>query len=170
MGRSPFFKAKKVIKEDPLPASKLLTSLKVNDLVDIEFKDLKRRVLTRGVSTYGLRTTPIDDGRYKVISINHDPDIIIKTRVRSIAVRSIARDSTKHFIDWVITTDGYVREVEGCGTLAMVGAVALVNVGKIKRSHSDFNLQPKSLLRCSSDIGVLPTSLTKLRPKKRKSV
>lgn len=143
MGRSLNFTHKTIKLPNPTSWARVLKKLKCGDVITLEFsktssdgvvinnnyffpRSLSPCPLLRSPSTYGKLNTPIIRGIYIVVDTDCDPDIK-NVGIRSLAVRNICYDPNDYFLDWFITTDGFVREIEACGISHCVKHMRVLN-------------------------------------------
>ena len=99
-----------------------LGTLQVGDSVQLSFGQ-ESLMITRTPSTYGGEPLPRYNGTYQVTCIDNDSEISQPLGMRSITVIPAQSTVDQYFTTWMISTDGYVREVEGWGIQSSVSGV-----------------------------------------------
>jgi len=93
------------------------TNLNAGNVVNIKFLFPTNATFTRSVSLYGKQPVPMADGTYIVLNNDVD-DCLNDIGLRGILVEPVGLTNKGNYHhDWYITTDGCVREIEGCGII-----------------------------------------------------
>jgi hypothetical protein len=139
MGRSPNFTSHDIIRLPVLATADVLSTLSVGCIIQLTVSDdttnnsgdassdpLQPPKLVRAVSTYSSDPLPLVSGTYTVISSDAD-GVTHGAGLRALLLKNNALDGY-YFNSWMITTDGYIREVEACGIIGRVETVVVVGM------------------------------------------
>jgi len=123
MGRSFYFSFNNIALPSEVPiVSHILKQCKNDDLITIEI-DTTYEPLTfpRAPSTYGHMPVLLANDTYKIIN-NDFESISGHVGIRALYVRPYP-DKEELISSWIITTDGYVRDIEGYTVVAKLEKV-----------------------------------------------
>jgi hypothetical protein len=128
MGRSFYFSFDNIEFPPKVPnVSTVLETLNSGDLLEIKLDTLfEPSRMARAPSTYGEISTPLMNGVYFIINSNYENLSENNISLRSIFVKPFPNQE-ELFSDWIITTDGYVREIEA---YSIIGKILEVKIHK----------------------------------------
>ena len=125
MGRSPFFSIKNIECPPSVPVPELMT-LQVGQIVSINFESFSVGTIPRSISTYGYTPSCSNSHiNYVVESTDYVPELS-KIGLSAIALRDPKIPEDEHIVGWVITSDGYVREIEHFGILYKIQTLKII--------------------------------------------
>jgi hypothetical protein len=119
MGRSFYFSFKNIVFPPEVPiVSHILDQCTNGDLISITIDDTyEPSTFPRAPSTYGYLPVSLVNDTYTVMNNNFESISEYGATVRALYVRPIP-DKEEFISTWIITTDGYVRDIEGYTIIA----------------------------------------------------
>lgn len=124
MGRSPNFSYDGIEFPSPSKVSEKLKQLKVGQKIRLDISPYRSKTISRTVSTYGYNTS----STYSDLIVDYiDGDFNLHPYdVKSILLREPSINNDSHYYDWVLTTDGFIRECEHYGILSKVDSIEIL--------------------------------------------
>jgi hypothetical protein len=125
MGRSPFFKLSDIELPGSRPICNELMNLKPGDHIQFTKLEYSGRI-TRQPSVYYGRPSGTKAPVLIVDSIDYEPEMSAYG-IRFLVLRDANIEPDNHSITWVVSTDGYVREVEHYGIMYLIDEIKILS-------------------------------------------
>jgi hypothetical protein len=124
MGRSLHFSYSEIELPYQSPASEKIQQLQTGQKIKLIISSFNTKIIRRSVSNYGFKTSNI----YKELIIDsNDSDINLHPfGLRSILLRDSSLEYASQFYEWILTSDGYIRESEHYGILYIVNDIEIL--------------------------------------------